>query len=590
MKLLLYYLSRQKKIVFFALLLAFIDQLFINLNPYIFGNYIIDPYASKVEYYRDNGLKQDFFFGIGGGILRIMLVSTIAWLAATYKDYFVNIVIRKLGTDLYTDVQRHTLNLPFQEFENYRSGEILSMLQRARTDCENFINKFMSVLFTSIVSISVVIVIAFILSPALPFVYLTGALLLLFITNFLSRKMTAIQSDILKETNALAGSTTESFRNVELIKSLGLVSQEISRLESANESILKRELRKLKNVRSISSSYGAFIQFFHQAIIFFLLFFLFNDKLTLGQLMMMQLYFYSMFGLLGEMGGVIVAYRDVQASLNNLDTILKKDPEKYPTSPQKVGILNAFRFEEVSFKHQSSSFTLNNISFEAKVGQTVAIVGPSGSGKSTILKLLIGLYGPTSGKILYNEVRQQDADLTEIRHQIGLVPQDAQLFSGTIKENLLFVNPFATDEMILEVLEMASCNGLLERSKEGINTFIGEGGIKLSGGEKQRLAIARSLLRDSRLLIFDEATSSLDSLTEKGISDTIRKIARQKRFITILIAHRLSTVMFADTILVLDKGEFVEKGMHFDLLKSNGLYSSMWLEQVGKNEPNSVFK
>ena len=171
-----------------------------------------------------------------------------------------------------------------------------------------------------------------------------------------------------------------------------------------------------------------------------------------------------------------------------------------------------------------------------------------------------------------------------MRTQIGFVTQDTQLFAGTIKENLLFVNPFATDEEILDVLKKASCNTLLARADKGLDTLIGEGGVKVSGGEKQRLSIARALLRHPHLLIFDEATSSLDSLTEEEITNTIKHVSSKKEQITILIAHRLSTIMHADKIYVLEKGEVIETGTHESLIGQMGLYYAMWRQQIGERK------
>ncbi len=171
-----------------------------------------------------------------------------------------------------------------------------------------------------------------------------------------------------------------------------------------------------------------------------------------------------------------------------------------------------------------------------------------------------------------------------MRHQIGFVTQDTQLFSGTIKENLLFVNPQATDAQIEEVLQSAACNNLLQRAENGIDTVIGEGGLKLSGGERQRLSIARALLRQPQLMIFDEATSALDSLTEEEISQTIRNITNRREHITVMIAHRLSTIMHADRIVVLEKGNVAEMGSHEELLQEKGLYYAMWRQQIGERK------
>ena len=185
---------------------------------------------------------------------------------------------------------------------------------------------------------------------------------------------------------------------------------------------------------------------------------------------------------------------------------------------------------------------------------------------------------------MYNGVSSNEIDFDELREQIGFVTQDTQLFAGTIRENLLFVNPNATEEDLWDVLEKASSTYLLSRAENGLDTVIGEGGLKLSGGEKQRLSIARSLLRRPHLLIFDEATSSLDSITEEAISSTIKHISSEREQITVLIAHRLSTIMHADRIYVLEKGRVAETGNHYELLAEKGLYYAMWRQQIGERK------
>src|SRR5271157_404152 len=243
----------------------------------------------------------------------------------------------------------------------------------------------------------------------------------------------------------------------------------------------------------------------------------------------------------------------------------------------------ALQFDKVSFQHQSSTaLALDEIGFSAARGDTIAFVGPSGAGKSTLVKLLVGLYAPKAGEILYNGIPSQRVDLDLLREKIGFVTQDTQLFSGSIRENLLFVNPAATDQECMEVLQQAAAHSLLSRADRGLDTLIGEGGVKVSGGEKQRLSIARALLRRPQLLVFDEATSSLDSLTEEEISQTIRDVAASRDAITCLIAHRLSTVLHADRIYVLERGRIVEFGRHAELLANRGLYYAMWRQQVGE--------
>jgi ATP-binding cassette subfamily B protein len=216
-------------------------------------------------------------------------------------------------------------------------------------------------------------------------------------------------------------------------------------------------------------------------------------------------------------------------------------------------------------------------------GETIAFVGPSGAGKTTLVKLLVGLYPPQDGVIRYNGIDATDIDPDELRAQIGFVTQDTQLFSGTIRENLLFVRPDATDDECLDVLRRSAADSLLARADQGLDTLIGEGGVKVSGGEKQRLSIARALLRRPRMLVFDEATSSLDSITEEEITHTIRSVGQRANVMTILIAHRLSTVLHADRIYVLEKGRIVEEGSHSDLVEKTGLYYALWRQQIGES-------
>ena len=589
MKLLLQYLGRFKGLILLALLLAAINQVFSLLNPYILGNYLIDPFANKASHFRENGLNSEFFRGVLIGLLLIIGTAMVSRIAKAFQDYVVNVVIQKFGANLYTDGLRHALRLPFQDFEDQRSGETLSVLQKVRADCEKFITNFVNVLFATLVGIVFVVIVAFKLSPMLPVIYLVGSVVLAILTSLLSRKIKVIQKNIVKETTALAGSTTESLRNIELIKSLGLTQQEILRLNANTFKILKLELKKVKSIRSISFIQGTFVNFLQQCIMFSLLYYVFYDQITVGQMMMMQFYSFFIFGPLQELGNVILSYREAEASLANLQNLLSRPVEKKPTNPVIIESIESLRFENVRFQHQSANrAALEEISFQVNRGETIAFVGPSGSGKTTHVKLLVGLYHPSPGTIYYNENSGNEIDFDEMRNKIGFVTQDTQLFSGTIKENLLFVNPSASDEMIDSVLQKAACYNLLSRAENGIETVIGEGGLKLSGGERQRLSIARALLRNPNLIIFDEATSALDSLTEEEISNTIRHITDQRQHITVMIAHRLSTIMHADRIYVLEKGKIIEMGSHSDLLDEKGLYYAMWRQQIGERKNDEV--
>lgn len=600
MKLLLSYLQPYRWLIAFALFLAAINQVFSLLDPLLFGklfdNYVTHPtqtgYFSEVtKKFEPTGTRSesDFIWGVIGFLGALIGVAMVSRIAKAFQDYFGSVIVQKFGAKLFTDGLKKSMKLPYQEFEDQRSGETLSILQKVRSDTERFILSFINVIFGLLVGIIFVTVYSFSLHWSIMPVYLGGIVLLSLLTSILSKKIKHIQKNIVKETTSLAGSTTESLRNIELVKSLGLTEQEVKRLNNNTYKILGLELKKVKSIRTLSFIQGTFVNFLRQVIMFMLLFLVFRSIITPGQVMTLTFYSFFIFGPLQEIGNIIITYREAEASLQNFHNIMVKLPEAKPVHPVALGNIETLEFKDVKFKHQTAKQpALANISFKARTGETVAFVGPSGSGKTTLVKLLVGLYRPEEGSILFNGINGKDIDFDTLRTQIGFVTQDTQLFAGTIKENLLFVNPDATDEDILSVLQKASCNNLLARADNGIDTLIGEGGIKISGGEKQRLSIARALLRHPHLLIFDEATSSLDSLTEEEITNTIIDVSSQREQITILIAHRLSTIMHADRIYVLERGEVAEMGTHASLVNEKGLYYAMWRQQIGERKKQDV--
>ncbi|MBI2731723.1 MAG: ABC transporter ATP-binding protein [Sphingobacteriales bacterium] len=599
MKILLSYIKPYKWLVVLALVLAAINQVFSMLDPYFFGK-LIDKYATHPYEtgYFDTAKKfiatgtrtqMEFVWGVLGVLGILISVAMVSRIAKAFQDYFSNVIVQKFGARIFTDGLKHSMKLPYQEFEDQRSGETLSILTKVRTDTEKFIISFINVLFGMLVGIVFVSIYSLRLHWSIMPIYFGGILLLALLTSLLSKKIKVIQKTIVKETTVLAGSTTESLRNIELVKSLGLTQQEISRLNNNTYKILGLELKKVKSIRTLSFIQGTFVNFLRQVIMFTLLWLVFKGKLTAGEVMTLTFYSFFIFGPLQEIGNIILSYREAEASLNNFHNLMQKAPEPEPAKPKHLGGIQTLRFDKVAFKHQTASQkAIDGISFDVKSGETIAFVGPSGSGKSTLMKLLVGLYRPQEGKILYNQLDENEINFNDLRNQIGFVTQDTQLFAGTIKENLMFVNPDATDDDLKDVLDKASCNNLLSRAEKGLDTMIGEGGLKLSGGEKQRLSIARALLRKPKLLIFDEATSALDSLTEEEITTTIREVSSQQNQITILIAHRLSTIMHANRIYVLEQGEVVETGNHESLLAEKGLYYAMWRQQIGERKKMQV--
>src|SRR4249919_1456473 len=578
MKLLYSYLRNYTGLVVLALVLATINQVFSLLDPLIF-RHVIDQYATRFQEYS----TAEFFKGVSLLLGAAVGVAFVSRVAKNFQDYYINVVTQRLGAQLYSDGIRHSLELPYSVFEDQRSGETLGRLQKVRTDVEKLISTSINVLFTSLVGILFVMVYAFSVHWLIAPVYFLTVPVLGLLSSVLSRRIKAIQKVIVAETTALAGSTTESLRNIELVKSLGLGQQEIDRLNGTTRKILKLELKKVRYLRSLSFIQGTSVNFLRTSIMFLMLYLIYTRAITVGQFFSLFIYSFFIFGPLQELGNIINIYRETEASLNVYEQILAIPKETKPENPTPMHDLRTLAFERVSFQHQSaSSPAVSDISFRMERGETIAFVGPSGAGKTTLVKLLVGLYRPRSGEIYYDGIPGDQIDLDGLRARIGFVTQDTQLFSGTIRENLLFVRPSASDAECLEVLRRASCDSLLARAANGLDTVIGEGGVKVSGGEKQRLSIARALLRRPHLLVFDEATSSLDSLTEEEIGETIRQVGQSQDVITILIAHRLSTILHAHRIYVLERGRIVETGHHDELVEQKGLYFAMWRQQIGE--------
>lgn len=578
MKTLWKYLRPHRSLIFLALLLAGIAQLLGLIDPLIFGK-IVDDYASNPKGLAEEELIHEVLYWLGIAAL----IAIVSRLFKAVQEYITRKIVARFGMHIFNDGLKQMLRLSFHEFEENRSGTTLSVLQKVKTDAERFVNSFINVLFSSMVGVGFLLWYSLNKNGLLIPVFIVGVVVLGSLTGLLSRRIKTVQRSINRQTDAQAGIITESLRNIELVKSLGLTFPEIRRLNEQTRKIFNLEMYKARKVSSLSFLQGATLSVLKQSILFILLWLIFRKVLSTGELIAMQFISTAIFVPLQDLGNMILQYREVDASIKNFDRLMNKQVERRPENSVELGPLESLEFNEVVFRHKTAGYNaIDNISFRVQSGQTIAFVGPSGSGKSTLVKLLIGLYPPVSGKIYFNDVSSTEIRYNPLRRQIGFVTQDTQLYAGTIKDNMRFVKPAATDEEIHEALRKASATALIAKASHGVNTMLGENGMKLSGGEKQRISIARALLRQPRLLIFDEATSALDSLTEEDITQTIREISATREQLTILIAHRLSTVMHADVIYVLEKGKISETGSHTDLLQVNGLYAAMWRQQIGE--------
>jgi ATP-binding cassette subfamily B protein len=578
MKILLKYLRPHRKLIILSLLLAAAAQLLSLLDPIIFGK-IIDDYSTNKHHLSERQLISEVFYWL----LIALAIALVARLCRSIQEFTTRKAVARFGMNIFNDGLKQTLRLSFQEFEESRSGTTLSVLQKVKTDAERFINAFINILFSSLVGIGFLLWYSLNKNWLLVPVFFIGVLVLGSLTGLLSKKIKAIQRSINRQADKQAGVITESLRNIELVKSLGLTFAEIRRLNVQTLKIFDLEMLKARKVSTLSFLQGNLLNLLKQSVLFILLWLIFRKILSTGELIAMQFISTAIFTPLQDLGNMIILYREADASLKTFDHLMQKPIETRPDNAVELDALNRLEFKNVIFRHKTAGYNaIDDISFEIQNGETVAFVGPSGSGKSTLVKLLVGLYLPVDGEILFNKTSSKRIRYNPLRRQIGFVTQDTQLYAGSIRDNMRFVNPTASEQEIMEALRKASATALIAKAAQGIDTVLGENGMKLSGGEKQRISIARALLRKPRLLIFDEATSALDSLTEEEISATIREISDRREQMTILIAHRLSTIMHADKIYVLEKGKVSETGNHTELLEKKGLYYSMWRQQIGE--------
>jgi ATP-binding cassette subfamily B protein len=304
-----------------------------------------------------------------------------------------------------------------------------------------------------------------------------------------------------------------------------------------------------------------------------------NGTNTVGDFVMVNAMMIQLYVPLNFMGMVYREIKQAVIDIEKMFNVLQRDPEikDAPDATPLVVTSGNVRFDDVRFAYEPDRAILKGLSFEVPAGKTVAIVGPSGAGKSTISRLLFRLYDVSSGKILIDGQDIRDVTQASLRAAIGMVPQDTVLFNDTIRYNIRYGRWDASDAEVEEAARLARIDSFIRMSPKGYETQVGERGLKLSGGEKQRVAIARTVLKGPPILVLDEATSALDSHTEHEIQEALERVSRNRT--SLVIAHRLSTIVAADEIIVLDQGKIAERGTHAQLLASGGLYASMWNRQ-----------
>ncbi|MGM9652202.1 MAG: ATP-binding cassette domain-containing protein [Eubacteriales bacterium] len=490
---------------------------------------------------------------------------------------------------LYEKIQ----NLSLASISNKSTGDLMGRITGDVGAVQSFMTGQLPNLFIQVVSFILAIFLLFSLDPLMSlFVFVPIPLVVYLISKFWetvqfrNRKSWMLN----RRVNQLLQDTLNGIR---VVKTFGSEEREIERFDRATDRSSSQNESNAKLFDTIFPLLGFAVRFGSYLILFYGNFMLFNGDMTVGALHQFNSYANIIYGPLMYITFIPRNISNFLTSLGKVLEILEEQPEVSDISmPIDIRIEGDISFKNVTFGYETYNPVLENITFDVKKGEMIGIVGHSGSGKTTLINLLMRLYDVTEGAITIDDVNIKDISQNALRSQIGVVLQETHLFSGSIRDNIRYSKPLATDEEVVNAARLANAHDFIVSLPEGYNTIVGEKGYSLSGGERQRIAIARALIHDPQILILDEATAALDTETEKLIQDAINKLTQNRT--TFAIAHRLSTLRNADRLIVLDRGKLVEYGTHQELLALKGFYWRLVMAQrqdsgmVKKNDPAQI--
>lgn len=518
-------------------------------------------------------------------ILLSLLVTFLSNLIGVAESYLNSWIAQHITFDMRNQLFRHLQTMSQRFFTTNNQGDIVT---RMTSDVDG-VKRVVTDTFSSILSNTITLIVA--MTAMFQRNWILAVLGIIIVPLFaiptrragktrwsLTREAQACNDEIngiLNETLSVSGQT--------LVKLFGKEETEYKRYEEANRRMIALNIREsmagrwFRVIISTVSSIGPMLLYLVGGILMMK----YNSDLTVGDITVLVTLLSRMYGPVNQLLNIQVDWIRSMALFTRIFEYLDMEPEikncQNPIIPASA--TGSVKFDHVGFYYEYPHHILKNISFELHAGHSIAIVGPSGSGKSTMINLIPRLYDATGGIVYFDGVDVRKLDLAWLRSNIGIVTQDTYLFNGTIRDNLLYAKADATDEELIEACRKANIYDFIEAQPDGMNTVVGNRGLKLSGGEKQRISIARVLLKDPALMIFDEATSALDSISEQKIQDAIDPLIESRT--SILIAHRLSTILAADEILVLKNGEIVERGQHADLVRQGGVYTELYETQFG---------
>ncbi len=556
-------------------LLCIIVSSFFSLLPSIITGKILD----------DGLLKQDFK-ALVYYIVLSLAVTLAASLIGVAETYINTWIAQHITFDMRNQMYQHLQKMSQRFFTTNNQGDIIT---RMTSDIDG-VKAVVTNTFSSILSNSITLIIAMIAMFQKNWILALVGIIIVPLFTLPTRKagkkrwtLTNESQQVNDEVNGILNETL-SVSGQLLVKLFGKEKYEYERYEKANRRMIGLNIKEsmagrwFRVVLTTFTSVGPMLLYLAGGILMMK----YNSDLTIGDITVLVALLGRMYMPVNSLLNIQVEWIRSMALFKRIfdyfDIPVEIENAKDAVTPDKV--TGDIVFEHVEFSYEESKKILKDISFTLNAGKSIAIVGPSGSGKSTIVNLIPRLYDVDSGSVTFDGIDVRKLDLKFLRDQVGVVSQETYLFNGTIRENLLYAKPDATEEAMVEALKKANIWDFIEKQEKGIDTEVGNRGLKLSGGEKQRISIARIILKDPTIFIFDEATSALDSISEKKIQDAIDPIIKSKT--SILIAHRLSTILAADEILVVKDGTIAERGTHKELLNKEGVYRELYETQFSK--------